>query len=1271
MPKKLFLLFVICVSSTVFGTDNVFTGGGDGSSWSDTSNWSRGTLPISSTSEDSYIGRNAASNLTVNITGTAVSGQMVLGGSSDTGTHTLNVQSGATYNTVSYKKFGIGSHGVLNVNGGSVNAWGANFVGATVNINSGSLGWASNWWDIKTGAVIKVHENATLYMGDSSSFSGYNGTGYNPNFTGVVDICGGKMRTAGDDTSAILWHISNGNIIAYNGDSSYDLQVTYESGYTWVEAVEIVSGNNYFTGDGDGTSWSDPDNWSLDVVPVYNTTDLMLTYIGFYDENANYSVTIDGEAGSGRTWIGIPETAGGTYILNIEEGGDYSLVRLYVGYRGTLNVNGGVVSVPECIFQSSGSIGNVTGGELNISSNAWRIEDGATVNLTSGPIRINNNSSFSAYPATDSGTGVIYNSRFSGILNLAGGELIMNGNWVAPLNWHIDNGNLVAYDGDGAYHLETTYDGSQTHVIAVYGTNAYDESPSDNATSVAVDTSLGWKVPPVVLSGTLYMGQKYKSDLNDDFSVDIDDLSVLANYFLSDSVEALDTADINHDLAIDLCDFAAIAGEWNNETVMTEIETFLNESGSMAEYVYTPTTALAGDTEYVWRVDTTTTEGSSTGQQWQFKTISTAKKDIYWLYEEHPDIVEGIFDNFDLTLPELAEVNQAVSEGNWKLACRKLLNYYRVCSSGSWLRGTEISEATEDTIIAADLILQDRYTHQNVLGQVPRTAAGTLNWKYLGPENDYEWAWMHNRFQYLPGILERAYRSTGNTIYLERINEEIQDWILNCPYSATTSNPEWRGLEVAIRAGVFMELFYRLYDDPNFDDVTKLLILSTLRNHAQFLLDNHQSGGNWLLTEMRGVATVGGGWPELEQSEAYLDYAFTKVLPQINSQVLPDGVHAELTTSYHYVALKEFNYIAELAKNSGQPVDEDYDDCLELMWNYLAMAVRPNGYSPLNSDTDLHDYRSLFVAAADVFERPDWIYTATNGAEGTLPTGEPSVFFPWAGQLISRSGWDYDAHWSFFDLGPAGIGGGHLHLDRMHFSADAYGRDILVDAGRFAYYGDIAATYRGYAVGTASHNVARLAGMNQKVGLTKNSSPQTNDCQITPTYDFAKASLTNGYDGIEGTANQQRLMRYERGKYWVIVDRFITDRARSIETLWHFHPECTVGSSGLETLTTDAGLGNMRIVPVGSVGWTLDIISGQLSPSVQGWYSVEYGLYEANSTAMYSADITGDTIFAWLIIPGQDTPAQMSAQIISSTSSSVTITVTEAPGLENTFQLDF
>ena len=95
-----------------------------------------------------------------------------------------------------------------------------------------------------------------------------------------------------------------------------------------------------------------------------------------------------------------------------------------------------------------------------------------------------------------------------------------------------------------------------------------------------------------------------------------------------------------------------------------------------------------------------------------------------------------------------------------------------------------------------------------------------------------------------------------------------------------------------------------------------------------------------------------------------------------------------------------------------------------------------------------YDNRQLIMDGYKKYNNPEWLFITANGKKGIAPK-QKSFFYPWAGQLISRSGYDKLAHWAFFDVGP--WGSGHQHQDKLHLSISAYGYDFLVDSGRFAY----------------------------------------------------------------------------------------------------------------------------------------------------------------------------------------------------------------------------
>jgi len=293
----------------------------------------------------------------------------------------------------------------------------------------------------------------------------------------------------------------------------------------------------------------------------------------------------------------------------------------------------------------------------------------------------------------------------------------------------------------------------------------------------------------------------------------------------------------------------------------------------------------------------------------------------------------------------------------------------------------------------------------------------------------------------------------------------------------------------------------------------------------------------------------------------------------------------------------------------------------------------------------------------DKYARADWKYIATNGKEGIKPEGLPSKVYPWAGQMISRSGYNTDAHWTFFDIGP--WGSGHQHNDKLHISISAYGRDLLVDAGRFAYRGEIAKKFRTYARGSQAHNVILIDGNGQSPGPKVVEEPLTeNHFKITNDFDYAWASFDKFLD-TKGEVKHTRAMMYLRDNFWIVVDDIVTDQPRHLQTLWHWHPSITEPKKMYGAMATLNERGNLRILPVGKQKWKVENVKGQEKPEIQGWYSKEYNKYEPNWTTIYSTDIKSSQTFVWVLYPSEGFDISIKAKIIDQDKDVVTLKITD------------
>ena len=385
--------------------------------------------------------------------------------------------------------------------------------------------------------------------------------------------------------------------------------------------------------------------------------------------------------------------------------------------------------------------------------------------------------------------------------------------------------------------------------------------------------------------------------------------------------------------------------------------------------------------------------------------------------------------------------------------------------------------------------------------------------------------------------------------------------------------------------------------------------------------------------EMNGLAAIALGWPEFREATTWLDYAVETMTPELAGQVYPDGAQMELTSHYHGVAAGNFQAFANRLRKGERDLPPIFTETLETMWNYWAYTMRPNGHGILNNDSDYDFTRARVLTYAAQYQRPDWTYIATNGAEGVAPAGTLSSFFPWAGQALLRDGYGAEAQWAFFDVGP--LGTGHIHRDMLHLSVHAFGRDILVDSGRYTYVGG---PWRDYFVNSPSHNVVLIDGQGQRNYTAKAEKPLEGNHCFTPGYDLVRGEYTGGFGEISEAITHTRAVLYPRGRFWLIVDRIQTDTPRTLSVLWHYHPECTVAIEGPTVSSSDAGKGNIRIIPIAAFSWDVEIVKGQTEPEIQGWYSPVYNEKAPAPVACFSATIPGTAVFAWLLLPARDLP---------------------------------
>lgn len=439
--------------------------------------------------------------------------------------------------------------------------------------------------------------------------------------------------------------------------------------------------------------------------------------------------------------------------------------------------------------------------------------------------------------------------------------------------------------------------------------------------------------------------------------------------------------------------------------------------------------------------------------------------------------------------------------------------------------------------------------------------------------------------------------------------------------------------------------FYALQNASAFNTTARVLLLFGVSEHGTTLSRDGQAGApNWRMEQYTGLVNLALAFPELANSQQWLDVGLQAITHELENEVYPDGIETEQAAGYDIMSANNFFHVLALLKTTGREIPASFYNGVEQMFNYAAYCVDQHGYLPRDGDADYDQPWPGLQDALTFFNRSDWQYVVSGGAAGIPPQGPPTVLFPYGGQFIMRSGWHPEDQWAFFDVGPYGSSG-HAHRDKLHINIRANGSQLLVDSGRFAYNGENATWHSEYAPTTRAHNTLTLDGCSQVNSPATVSQPVANDTySITDSYDTARARMSE-WDGLAGAANHTRALLYRRGVYWLVVDVVDTDRPRQVQATWHVHPD-----AGLVAEKLGAGVGPVRanvtgvpatmslaLVPEAGSPWVnASIVKGLQPPEApyQGWYSRNYTDCRPAPVLIYDAAVpAGRSLAAWLLVP--------------------------------------
>jgi hypothetical protein len=537
------------------------------------------------------------------------------------------------------------------------------------------------------------------------------------------------------------------------------------------------------------------------------------------------------------------------------------------------------------------------------------------------------------------------------------------------------------------------------------------------------------------------------------------------------------------------------------------------------------------------------------------------------------------------------------------------------------------------------------------------------------PDLSAKYVWEINRLQYLTGICIN-YKSAKNLQDLDLFIQIIRSWSGQNPFLAGVN--WYSNIEVNLRLITWF-LCWEILDaeslmnqNVEFNEFVQVEWLPLIKKHCIYSYNNpskFSSANNHLISEYAGLFVASSKW-NFKESKKWLRYSKTGLEKEIIKQHSSGGINKEEAAEYIQFITDFFLLTFIIAEKTGNSFSAGYKQRLFKIFSYIYDLLDCKGNFPkygdeddgrcflLDFDKSVNNFQSLMTSASILFNNPDFKFKSNRfdrknqflfGNEGknvfeSIPEvieTEGSRFYVEEGHFMFRKRQDDKEIFLHFDAAPLGFLSiaAHGHADALSFTLNVDGQPVFVDPGTYTYH--TAPEWRSYFIGTLAHNTIRVNNRDQAVngGPTlwiKKYKSCVIDFEFNKNIDQVRATH-NGY--LKEGVQHIRDIIFDRLKNeFQIFDTIILMKNRKVflEIPFHIHPDMSVVRSAEHCflLTKD----NIR-----TTEFFLDeklqpeVINGQLSPQILGWYSASFSKKEPANVIYCKIQVESSTSFKFVI----------------------------------------
>lgn len=446
-----------------------------------------------------------------------------------------------------------------------------------------------------------------------------------------------------------------------------------------------------------------------------------------------------------------------------------------------------------------------------------------------------------------------------------------------------------------------------------------------------------------------------------------------------------------------------------------------------------------------------------------------------------------------------------------------------------WHRG-------KDLLSPANVGVQASAVEQGVFRFINRTSEIGFPPRWDGIDQPKLWLYNLHYFDWLWPLDFEAARSV------------VLDWIAR--HDNGNGRPGWEPYPTSVRLVNWCGYFFgRCRDETENDRDFCVTLWRSLYDQCQWLcrrLEIHLLNNHYL--ENGAALAFVGSCFQGSDARRWCDRGTRILAEQISEQILPDGMHLELSPMYHCRVLYVLSLLME-TEDAG--VIELVAEPLGRMVQALESLCHPDGEIALFSDSArgiYHDPGRLFAysrrhvtvppqreeEAVGAFALPEAGYYGWRGAGGTYVIAD-----------FGKIGPDHNP--------------GHGHADIFSFELSLNGCRAITDCGVHDY--EPSAT-RYYSRSTAAHNTVEIDGQDQcelwgAFRVARRGYPR----HVIWRHDregFVLEGRHDGYMRLPGRPMHWRRMRWDVADGLLVRDRITARRpVRGVSRL-HLHPTCRI-----------------------------------------------------------------------------------------------------------------